>query len=139
MAFQPRVNRSRVNLSVVKTGPFWTHGRQIAQATEQAESKVADRARDHIKDRLGQVVKHRTGAYENAVKAERRGSVHVVTDSGVVYGPWLEAGRTRGPGGVPRTTRFKGYRSFLRAKNSAAKWLREQTQAAVAQALKGLN
>src|SRR6476661_4317030 len=96
---------SLVNLDLKLTGPFWTYKNQIAQVLGTAEDVTAKMAEHDVKDRLGEVIKHPTGAYQNAVHAERRSELRVVTDGGIAYGPWLESGRTRGPGGVPRVTR----------------------------------
>ena len=55
-----------------------------------------------------------TGNYRRNVSTAMRGSVGVIDDGGVVYGPWLE-----GTGSRNGTTRFKGYASFRRT----ADWL----------------
>jgi hypothetical protein len=52
-----------------------------------------------------------TGHYRRNVVGKQRGLVGIITDSGVVYGPWLE-----GTGSRNKTTRFKGYKSFRRTK-----------------------
>lgn len=51
--------------------------------------------------------KHPTPWYWNQVHARPRADYHVVTDGGIVYGPWLE-----GTGERNKTTRFKGYWSM---------------------------
>lgn len=56
-----------------------------------------------------------TGNYRRHVNAFIRGAFHVITDGGVVYGPWLETGS----GG----TRFRGYGAFRRV----AQWMRAQS------------
>jgi hypothetical protein len=48
-----------------------------------------------------------TPYYWTKVHAESRGPVDVITDGGIVYGPWLEGTGSRN---AP-VTRFKGYRS----------------------------
>lgn len=50
---------------------------------------------------------HPTPIYWEKVHALPREDYHVITDGGVVYGPWLE-----GTGSRNRTTRFKGYWAF---------------------------
>ena len=50
-----------------------------------------------------------TGHYRRNVHgAVRNSRLGVITDSNVVYGPWLEMGRSNRP------TRFKGYAAFRR-------------------------
>ena len=49
------------------------------------------------------------GHYRRNIHARQRGLNAVITDGGVVYGPWLEGTSSRNS-----TTRFKGYRSFRR-------------------------
>lgn len=71
---------------------------------------LGQRGKEMILERLGQVIKHPTGYYESQVRAEAHGSVDtVITDGGVVYGPWLEGTSSRN-----ETTRFKGYGTFRR-------------------------
>ena len=54
--------------------------------------------------------KRPTGYYDSRVHSENRDDGGHVTDSGVIYGPWLEGTSDRN-----RTTRFKGYAMFRRA------------------------
>lgn len=51
--------------------------------------------------------------YWNQVHAKARAGYHVVTDGGVIYGPWLE-----GTGERNKSTRFKGYFSMRTAAQS---------------------
>ena len=48
-----------------------------------------------------------TGNYRRNVQGRTTGLTGVISDGGVVYGPWLEGVDRRN-----QTTRFKGYRSF---------------------------
>ena len=50
-----------------------------------------------------------TGHYRRNIQSARRDRTVVITDGGVIYGPWLE-----GIGSRNATTRFKGYASFRR-------------------------
>lgn len=58
-----------------------------------------------------------TGNYRRNMFSEVRDLYGLITDSGVVYGPWLE-----GIGSRNATTRFKGYAMFRRT----SEWLNEQ-------------
>lgn len=69
---------------------------------------LGDRGKELVLERLGQVIRHPTGYYESQIRTQARGDYEVVvTDGGVVYGPWLE-----GTGSRNETTRFKGYHTF---------------------------
>lgn len=57
--------------------------------------------------RLRQVLQNPTGYYQSRVVVDRRQTYRGITDSGVVYGGWLEGVSSRN-----RTTRFKGYHTF---------------------------
>lgn len=72
--------------------------------------QVAQEGRDMVEQILPGVLQHPTGYYQSHIQVERQASTSVVTDGGVVYGPWLE-----GVGSRNQTTRFKGYGTFRRA------------------------
>lgn len=75
------------------------------------KEEVADYGVFLVLMRLGQVLKEPTGYYESRIKKERQQDNWMVTDSGVVYGPWLE-----GTGSRNQISRFKGYRTFQMTK-----------------------
>lgn len=75
------------------------------------KEEVADYGVFLVLMRLGQVLKEPTGYYESLIKKERQQDNWMVTDSGVVYGPWLE-----GTGSRNQISRFKGYRTFQMTK-----------------------
>lgn len=91
------------------SGPFFDARAAVIMARgmfklREAMAKAAD-ARVEILHRA--FFKRPTPYYWTQVHAEARGSVHVVTDGGIVYGPWLEGTGSRN---AP-VTRFKGYRA----------------------------
>lgn len=59
-----------------------------------------------------------TGNYRRHLHQRVKGPYAIITDGGVIYGPWLEGEGTRN-----LTTRFKGYASFRRV----GQWMREIT------------
>lgn len=71
------------------------------------KSEVADYGVFLVLMRLGQVLREPTGYYESRIRKERQMNDWMVTDSGVIYGPWLE-----GTGSRNQISRFKGYRTF---------------------------
>lgn len=75
----------------------------IESSAEQVEQEIGDRAVDMIQARLGHVLKHPTGRYRRSI-VNRNG---LITDGGVVYGPWLEGVSRRN-----KRSRFKGYSTF---------------------------
>lgn len=81
----------------------------VAAGVEEMTNDVAQAAVDLVQQRLGQVLRNPTGYYRSRVATNRaQGSdATLVTDGGVVYGPWLE-----GVGSRNQASRFKGYRTF---------------------------
>jgi len=57
------------------------------------------------------------GNYRRNLHAESHDTLGTISDSGVLYGPWLE-----GTGSRNQTTRFKGYSSFRKTEQ----WMQEQ-------------
>lgn len=90
-------------------GPLFdgTQARLLAEARHELDQELGDETVDRIQQRLDVVLKEPTGFYRSNIKARPQGERVFVTDSDVVYGPWLE--------GVSRRnarSRFKGYRTF---------------------------
>lgn len=106
-------DRLMISIRTESHGPVFD-GRASVAARDFAEAlseDVAEDGRRKVQQNLKGSLRHPTGYYQSHVRVEARSSlVHVVTDNGVVYGPWLE-----GTGSRNQTTRFKGYASFRRA------------------------
>ena len=66
---------------------------------------------------------HPTGRYQRAIGVRDRGHGEVVTDGGVIYGPWLE-----GTGSRNARSRFKGYAAFRKATQRLAREAEETAQ-----------
>lgn len=72
------------------------------------KAELAQEAINRIHSRLESVIKvWGDGYYDSMIQTERQIDDLVVTDGGVIYGPWLE-----GVGSRNQTTRFKGYATF---------------------------
>lgn len=101
------------DITVNVSGPLFDGRAQRAAhaAVEDAAEAVAQEAYDTVTRGLHASLRHPTGYYESRVHINRVSTTRVVTDSGVVYGPWLE-----GTGSRNRTTRFKGYFTFRKAR-----------------------
>lgn len=95
-----------VAATVTTSGPIF-HPSSFAKYERALEEELGDMAVEMIQSRLDRVLKNPTGYYKSKVKSSRPGGNVVVSDSGVVYGPWLEGVSSRN-----RTTRFKGYKTF---------------------------
>ena len=100
-----------MNIEVNVSGPL--HDGRAAEAARafvhDAEDQIANDGVDMIHEALHGVIRHPTGYYESRVQTDNMGSDPVITDGGVIYGPWLE-----GVGSRNQTTRFKGYFTFRR-------------------------
>lgn len=81
--------------------------RQLDTAADDIETEVGEYAVDQIRRRLDRVLRNPTGFYRSRVQVETLGDRLRVTDSGVIYGPWLEGVSRRN-----QSTRFKGYKTF---------------------------
>ena len=117
-------------MTVKSTGPLFKKGDKIIRGMTE---EFAQRMMELGEQRLDSVLKPKpspgvyltkaeaqpgkasTGHYRRNVIGKRQGLEAIITDSGVVYGPWLEFGSR--PGG-----RFKGYRAFGKTKE----WLNSQ-------------
>ncbi len=75
-----------------------------------------------------------TGNYRRNVNGRASGMSGIITDGGVIYGPWLE-----GTGGRNRSTRFKGYASFRKTGQFLNKIARRVLQGQVRRAVRELN
>lgn len=100
------------SVTVRAQGPLFD--RRAPQAardfSRHAEKAVAEEGARMVHERLRRVLKHPTGYYQSQVRVRAVGSRHVVSDGGVVYGPWLEGTGSRN---FPET-RFRGYHTFRR-------------------------
>lgn len=76
---------------------------------DEAQQDVADAGVNMVQAELGRVLQNPTGYYQSRVVTDLSTEDPRVTDSNVVYGPWLEGVESRN-----RTTRFKGYATFRR-------------------------
>ncbi|MGH3680774.1 MAG: hypothetical protein ACRDT2_11075 [Natronosporangium sp.] len=100
-----------IDLQVTVSGPLFD-GRAHAAVDaflDDAEQQVADVGFNDVRAELGRVLRNPTGFYESRIQTERQRDDVMVTDGGVVYGPWLEGTSQRN-----QSSRFKGYATFRR-------------------------
>lgn len=98
------------DVDVSYSGPMFDGRAQAAgdRMARDMTDTLGKRGKDMVLERLGEVIRHPTGYYESQVRVNVvTDHEHVVTDGGVVYGPWLEGTSSRN-----ETTRFKGYHTF---------------------------
>lgn len=100
-----------VDIDIHARGPIFDgRASRAAEAfVDDAEEAIAKHGRDDVLAQLGHVLRHPTGNYASGIVTDLRRDNPIVTDGGIVYGPWLE-----GVGSRNRTTRFKGYATFRR-------------------------
>ncbi len=80
----------------------------LRRYADDVEKEVAEYALNLVQFHLASHLKHPTGYYQSQVAIRYRGGDPMVTDGGVIYGPWLEGvGSRNSP-----VTRFKGYKTF---------------------------
>lgn len=79
----------------------------LEQFIQAAERNIAGYGVDQIRRQLGWVEQHETGYYQAHIKDRATPDGYLITDSRVVYGPWLEGTSERN-----QSTRFKGYHTF---------------------------
>lgn len=97
---------------ITKRGPIFD-GRAIQAVDaflDDAKREVANEGVNDVRTILGPQLQNPTGYYESRITTDITSKDHVVTDGGVVYGPWLEGTSSRN-----QSTRFKGYNSFRKA------------------------
>lgn len=96
---------------VTLKGPIF-HEPIVTEIMNQYLDRVLDRlgevAVDDIHHRLDDVLVTQTPFYATQIVSNRASYSRIVTDSNVIYGPWLEGVGSRN---YP-TTRFKGYHTF---------------------------
>lgn len=126
-------------MSVVLIGPFFHSDPTLfSRYVKEAEGAIADAT--HRKVNAFQSLFFRynssppTGYASRSVRTRAMSDHHVVTDSGIVYGPWLE-----GVGSRNQTTRFKGYAIFRRTTASMQREAVSWAQPIIDRMVKELN
>lgn len=107
-----------IDVEVAMRGPLLdgTASVRVDEWLERAKDDVAAQAYAEVMGNLNRSIKNPTPYYETQIITETLQNDRVVHDRGIVYGPWLEGVSSRN-----RTTRFKGYASFRRARQTVAR------------------
>ena len=126
-----------VETAVTKRGPLLDGSapKLVDAGAQEITDDVAQAALNLVHQRLGQVLRRPTGYYESRVVTDRAAGsdASLVTDQGVVYGPWLE-----GVGGRNKASRFKGYRTFRHVTEQISREAAKLAQPAVDDIVKKL-
>lgn len=95
---------------VSTSGPFFDGRRDqvVQRLQENLKKSVAQKGENLVRQRLQESIRVNRGVYESHIQTEHQQNDLMVTDGGMVYGPWLEGVGSRN---FPKT-RFKGYASF---------------------------
>lgn len=83
-----------------------------------------------VKLRLGQVLQNPTGYYESRVVTDVSQGEVSISDSGVIYGPWLEGTSSRNG-----RSRFKGYATFRKVSQDIENKAADQAERSLGQKL----
>lgn len=94
----------------LKGALFTDPGRVLKAGGDDIEIASAEFGADLIRKELKDSIVNPTGNYVAAIAAVPRGDMAVITDSGVIYGPWIEGVASRNT-----RSRFKGYSTFRRS------------------------
>ncbi len=86
--------------------------RTMMQVERDIEREVAHETMVLVVQHFDSLFRNQSGYYLSQVHVDGAAGDMVVTDGGVVYGPWLEGEGSRNS----PVTRFKGYRAYRRAK-----------------------
>lgn len=97
---------------VTYTGPMFdgTSLRVAALMMREIDQAVGKAGVQLVQRELDQNLQNPTGYYRSQIHYTTNTRETVITDGGVIYGPWLE-----GTGSRNRTTKFKGYADFRKA------------------------
>lgn len=100
-----------IRIDVSTRGPMFDgRARSVVNAyVNRLERNLAEEGVAIVREELGKVLQHPTGYYESRITVERG---NLITDGGVVYGPWLAGVGSRN---FPET-RFMGYPHWIRAR-----------------------
>ena len=117
---------TRIGMSVKADGPLFRKGNAILQQgvqdaiqelVEIGEQRLDEQARPrpggvYLSVAAAQPGKASTGNYRRNINGFVKRMVGIITDGGVIYGPWLEGTSSRN-----QSTRFKGYAMFRRTRD----------------------
>lgn len=105
--------------------------RLVTTATSDAEEDMAQVGLNAIRARLGMVLRNPSGYYESRVTTDVTTDGLVISDGGVVYGPWLEGSSSRNS-----RSRFKGYWTFRTVTQDIGQKLTDTAESSIVKKLR---
>ena len=143
-----------MNLTVTASGPFFSKGPAVVVASlhdaiqetvlegekqavgmAQPRGSASATAVFHSRSYATAHGYRQTGHYARSINGRMTGTLHgELTDSGVVYGPWLEGVSSRND-----ATRFKGYGIFRRTRDKLQGMARDIVEKHVKRAMGQIN
>lgn len=98
-----------MSIDVDMSGPVFDGelAKRMSSEADRIERELADEAAKRIKRVLGRSLQNPTGRYMSSITVDNTIEGGIVTDGGVIYGPWLEGVSSRN-----QRSRFKGYAAF---------------------------
>ena len=105
----------------------------IARSCRQIEEKTAKFGAAIIRARQDRTFKVQTPYYRLTVAARPDGAHMKISDTGCIYGPWLE-----GIGSRNRTTRFKGYFIWRKSVAEVQRHMHNLAEGEIEQALRAV-
>lgn len=102
-----------ISIEFTKKGPFFNANQveaTFAALSDEIRTELAQETLDFLINALKGDFKHPTGRYISNLAIMDTEAATMITDNGVVYGPWLEGVSSRNA-----RSRFKGYAEFRKA------------------------
>ncbi len=124
-------------VTVTTTGPLFDGRavRAVDRLADDATEVVADQGVTDVRQFLDSVLRNPTGFYQSRIQTEQKTRTRsLVTDSQVVYGPWLAGVSSRN-----RTSRFKGYAHWRRVAQQLQKNVVRITRPVVTRRVRQMN
>ena len=80
-----------VTITTSSSGPVFDGRARAAVSAyiDDAEETIAQHGVNVVRSEMDHFLRNPTGYYESRIQTDRAGGDSVVTDGGVIYGPWL--------------------------------------------------
>lgn len=123
-------------IRVEQRGPLFSPSATglIDNAVDEIGETLAQKAYNEVRKQLRSALQNPTGRYESRVQTSNQADTLVISDGGVVYGPWLEGTSSRNS-----QTRFKGYSTFRKVKQKLDSEAAKEAQRIIDRAVEKLS
>lgn len=125
-----------IRADVTISGPVFDSdvNAKVGRHIDAAQASVGQFIVDRVRQRLDNVLVNPSGNYRASVKASVLQESTLITDGGIVYGPWLEGTSSRND-----RSRFKGYAVFRRTLDEVQEQVPQLVEDEVRQLVKELS